>query len=339
MPADAHHRTVLVAINPRAASGGGAVAGRRTVAALRRAGWTVTALSEDSADALSVSVSAALAAEPHALVVVGGDGMVGLGTNLVARSDVPLGIVPCGTGNDMARNLGLPVGDVEAALTRLVTALDAWVPGKTEGSIGAAFDASTRAPGRTSTGGEATAGPRRIDAALVTRADGHDTWFACALSAGFDAAVNERANRMRRPRGASRYVLALLRELVAFGPVDYLLTIDDRQERVPAVLVSVGNAGSIGGGMRITPDAVLDDGELDVLIVAPLSRLTFLRLFPRVFRGTHAALPQVRLLRATRIRIDAPTARRPIVAYADGERIGPLPVDIRVVPGALTVLV
>jgi diacylglycerol kinase (ATP) len=303
----ASSRTVVVATNPRAASGRGDEVGRRTVAALRRAGRHVTALQEDSADALVASVSVALAAGPDALVVVGGDGMVGLGTNLVAGTDIPLGIVPCGTGNDMARNLRLPVGDLDAALARLVPALDA--------------------------------SPRRIDAAQVTGADGRETWFACALSAGFDAAVNERANRMRRPRGASRYVLALLRELVTFGPVDYLLTIDGREERVPAVLVSVGNAGSIGGGMRITPDAVLDDGELDVLIVAPLSRLTFLRLFPRVFRGTHAGLPQVRLLRASSIRIDAPGAARGIVAYADGERLGPLPIDVRVVPGALNVLV
>ncbi|WP_108250067.1 diacylglycerol/lipid kinase family protein [Planctomonas deserti] len=310
MPAEAPARTIVVAINPDAASGRGAAVGARTVAALRRAGWIVTPLQEDSADALAAAVAVALAGGPRALIVVGGDGMVGLGANAVAGTDVPLGIVPCGTGNDMARNLGLPVGDVAAALSRLVAAL---------------------AP----SGG----GSRRIDAGLVTHADGRETWFACALSAGFDAAVNERANRMRRPRGASRYVLALLRELVTFGPVDYRLTIDGREEREPAALVSVGNAGSIGGGMRITPDAVLDDGALDVLIVAPVSRLTFLRLFPRVFRGTHAALPQVRLLRARAIRIAATGARGGIVAYADGERLGPLPLDIRVVPGALAVLV
>ncbi len=309
MPAEAPSRTLVVAINPRAASGRGAGVGSRTVAALRRAGWAVTPLQEDSSEALAAAVTAALAARPSALIVVGGDGMVGLGANAVAGTDVPLGIVPCGTGNDMARNLGLPVRDVPAALDRLVAALD--------GSLES---------------------PRRIDAGLVTGADGRDTWFACALSAGFDATVNERANRMRRPRGASRYVVALLRELVTFGPVDYTLTIDGREERVPAVLVSVGNAGSIGGGMRIAPDAVLDDGLLDVLIVAPLSRLTFLRLFPRVFRGTHAALPQVRLLRARSISIAAAGARAGIIAYADGERLGPLPLDIRVVPGALAVL-
>ena len=309
MPAEAPARTLVVAINPSAASGRGAGVGSRTVAALRRAGWAVIALEEDSADALAAAVAAALQTRPIALIVVGGDGMAGLGANAVAGTDVPLGIVPCGTGNDMARNLGLPVGDVTGALERLLAALNA------------SLDA-----------------PRRIDAGLVSGADGGDTWFACALSAGFDAAVNERANRMRRPRGAPRYVVALLRELVAFGPVDYVLTIDGREERIPAVLVSVGNAGSIGGGMRIAPDAELDDGLLYVLIVAPLSRLTFLRLFPRVFRGTHAALPQVRLLRARTIRIAATGARSGIVAYADGERLGPLPLDIRVVPGALAVL-
>jgi diacylglycerol kinase (ATP) len=319
MPADAPAAppacTVLVAVNPRAGAGRGADAGRRAVAALRRAGWAVIALHAESADALASSVGAALAGSPRALVVVGGDGMVGLGTNAVAGTDVPLGIVPCGTGNDMARNLGLPVGDLDAALARLTASLDAEVVPST---------------GR---------GVRRIDAGLVTGADGREKLFACALSAGFDAAVNERANGLRRPRGASRYVLALLRELVTFGPLDYVLTIDGREERVPAVLVSVGNAGSIGGGMRIAPDAVVDDGELDVLIVAPVSRLTFLRLFPRVFRGTHASLPQVRLLRASSIRIEAGGAGRDVIAYADGERLWPLPLDIRILPGALNVLV
>ena len=100
-------------------------------------------------------------------------------------------------------------------------------------------------------------------------------------------------------------------------------------------LISVGNNISIGGGMKVTPDALLDDGLLDVLIVKAISRTAFLRIFPRVFKGEHVSDPRVSIHRAKRVRIDAVD----VAAYADGERLGPLPVDIEVVPGALRMLV
>jgi len=154
------------------------------------------------------------------------------------------------------------------------------------------------------------------------------------LSAGFDAIVNERANRMRRPRGRSRYTIALLVELARLRPIEYRLVIDGEELRERALLVSVGNNTSLGGGMRVTPDALLDDGLLDVMIVRPLARLAFLRIFPRVFAGTHVTDPRVVMRRGRSIRIEADG----IVAYADGERIAPLPIDVTVEPGALRVL-
>jgi diacylglycerol kinase (ATP) len=221
---------------------------------------------------------------------------------LLAGTAIPLGIVPSGTGNDMARGLGIPVGDTGAALSCLLGAL--------------------------------ARPPRIIDAARISHGGGETTWFACVLSAGFDAIVNERANRMRWPRGKNRYLLALLRELVMLKPIEYRLEIDGVRSVTKAVLIAVGNNVSLGGGMKVTPDAKLDDGLLDVLVVTPLSRLGFLRIFPRVFSGTHVTDRRVSILRASHISIDADS----IVAYADGERVGPLPIQVEVVPACLRVL-
>lgn len=300
-------RRVVVAINPSASFGASRDVGPAVVQTLRAMGHEVTSLTEPDFESLFDSARAAVRGKPDALVVVGGDGMVNLGVNLVAGTRVPLGIVPSGTGNDMARGLGIPHDDTEAAIRFL---------------------------------GEALGQPaREIDAVRIRWTDEDGTpgerRFACALSAGFDAIVNERANLMRHPKGPSRYTLALLAELVRLKPFRYRVTFDGQLDEFDAVMVSVGNNVSLGGGMKITPDAVLDDGLLDIMIVKPLSRIAFLRLFPRVFQGTHTGLSIVEMRRARRIRIEADA---PIVVYADGERTAPLPVELEVEPRALRVL-
>jgi len=300
-------RRVVVAINPSASFGASRDVGPAVVQTLRAMGHEVTSLTEPDFDSLLDSARAAVRTRPDALVVVGGDGMVNLGVNLVAGTRVPLGIVPSGTGNDMARGLGIPHDDTEAAIRFL---------------------------------GEALERPaREIDAVRIrwTEDDGTvgERRFACALSAGFDAIVNERANLMRHPKGASRYILALLAELARLKPFRYRVTLDGETLELDALMVSVGNNVSLGGGMKITPDAVLDDGLLDVMLVKPLSRIAFLRIFPRVFQGTHTTATVVTMRRARRIRIEADAA---LVVYADGERIAPLPVELEVEPRALRVL-
>ena len=298
---------LVVAINPTASFGKGRNVGPAVVQTLRALGHDVTSLQEPDFEQLMASGRKAVASKPDALIVVGGDGMVNLGTNLVAKTKVPLGIVPSGTGNDMARGLGIPHDNTEKAIEALVIAL-----GK---------------PART------------IDAGRISYADPETgepstRWFACVLSAGFDSVVNERANRMQRPKGASRYMIALGLELVRLKPIPYRLVLDGTELVTRAMLVSVGNNVSIGGGMKVTPDALVDDGLLDVLVVRPLSRAAFVRIFPRVFKGTHISDPRVSIHRARRVRIESDVA----VAYADGERIGPLPVEIEVVPSALRLL-
>ncbi|HZK60162.1 MAG TPA: diacylglycerol kinase family protein [Cryobacterium sp.] len=291
---------IAVAINAYASFGTRSDVGPRVVTALVAAGHDVVALSEVNIDLLRREVRARIDAGIDVLVVVGGDGMVSLGTNEVAGTALPLGIVPCGTGDDLARGLGILLDDTDAAIRHLLAAL--------------------------------ARGPRAIDAALV-RHGGRSTWYAGVLSAGFDAVVNERANRMKRPRGKSRYTLAMLRELATFKPIRYRVTVDGVRRDLAAMLISVANNVSIGGGMLIAPDAVIDDGLLDLFIVTPMSRPAFLLVFPKVFSGTHTHLPQVEITRCRSVRIEADH----VIAYADGERIGPLPVQVDVVPGALLV--
>jgi diacylglycerol kinase (ATP) len=295
-------RRIVLAINPTASFGKGKHVGPLVTERLRAAGHEVTALAEASMADLASAARVALDRGTDALVVVGGDGMVHLGVNLVAGTGVPLGIVPSGTGNDTARGLGIPLGDPEAAITALLDAL-----------------------GRP---------PRMIDAGRIRSAD-RVVWFASILSAGFDAIVNERANKMRRPRGASRYTIALLRELAVLRPIKYRIELDGVARDTEAALLAVANNTSLGGGMLIAPDALLDDGMFDVVIVAPVSRLKFLRLFPKVFSGTHTGLDTVEVVRARHVRLQVDG----VVAYADGERVGPATdIEVEVEPGALAVL-
>lgn len=295
-----HVERLLVAVNPAASFGrnrevGGAVAER-----LVAAGYDVRLMREANLELLRRETEEAFAQGVDGLIVVGGDGMVSLGVNVLAGSDVPLGLVAAGTGNDFARGLGVPFDDPARAIDALVEAL---------GRPASAVDVGIARHGE-----------------LATR-------YGVVLSAGFDAIVNERANRMVRPRGPSRYLFALVRELWTFRAREYALEIDGVRRTQRAMLVSVANTPSLGGGLRIVPEAELTDGLLDVFIVHPLSRAALLRVLPRVYAGEHVDHPAVEFVRARRVRIEADD----VVAYADGERIGPLPVDVEVAPGALRV--
>ncbi|WP_051389091.1 diacylglycerol kinase family protein [Arthrobacter sp. 35W] len=306
---------IAVAINPRAAFGASTHAGETVVARLRAAGHQVAVLRRGSYAKLAAAVETELAAGAQAVVVVGGDGMVHLGVNAVAGSDVPLGIIPAGTGNDTARGLGISLKGIDAAVDQFLAATAA---GPRTIDLGLLERAGAETAGPGGAGGSAL--PSRI-------------WFAGALSAGFDALVNERANRWRFPRGKARYNLAILRELATLKPLHYRLVVDGVPEELDAVLISISNGISIGGGMKITPDARYDDGMLDLFIVSPLSRLTFLAIFPRVFAGRHTTHPAVQIRRVRSVSIDADA----VVGYADGERVGPLPATVTAAPGALKV--
>lgn len=287
-------REVVVLTNPAAGKGRAARVRDTALPLLRDAGWSVRSLQGRTADETLDLARAAVADGADALVVCGGDGMVHLALQAVADTAVPLGILPAGTGNDVARYLDLPRNDPAAAAQRLAR----WRP------------------------------------RLMDLARSGDRWFVTVLAAGFDAVVNERANAMTWPRGQMRYNLATLAELRTFAPLPYVLDLDGEQVQTDAMLVAVGNGPSFGGGLRIAEGAVLDDGLLDVVVIGPMSKLELVRTYPKLFKGTHVHHPQYQRHRVKKVTVAAPG----VVAYADGERFGALPLTVECVPGAVTVL-
>ncbi|MGM1059201.1 diacylglycerol/lipid kinase family protein [Saccharothrix sp. Mg75] len=157
-------------------------------------------------------------------------------------------------------------------------------------------------------------------------------WFATVLCAGFDSAVNERANAMRRPSGPRRYDLAILAELAALRPEHLVVETEDTVVELDALLVAVGNTTSYGGGIPVCPDASTADGLFDLTVVAAAPRRALLRMLPTLRTGRHVEHPAVRTLRARSVRLTGPSW----VAYADGERVREVPLDVECVPGALT---
>ncbi|PGH51244.1 diacylglycerol kinase [Streptomyces sp. Ru87] len=290
---------ITLFVNPTAGRGRGARAAQ-PAAALRAAGHSVrTVLGTDADDAVD-RAREAVRAGTGALVAVGGDGMVSLALRAVAGTDVPLGVVAVGTGNDFARAHGLPVRDPAAA-------------------------------GRAAAAALKEHGGRPVD---LGRAG--ERWFGTVLASGFDSRVNDRGNRLRWPAGRFRYDVALLAELAALRPVPYRIGLDGAPpEEVEATLVAVGNGPSYGGGMRICAGARCDDGLFDITVVGPCSRRTLLRVFPRVYRGTHLTHPAVTVHRVRSVTLEAAG----ITAYADGEPLGPLPLTAETVPGAVRLLV
>lgn len=287
-------------VNPTSGKNTGARVGIEALTLLRAAGVDILDLSAaDARSAMEQGRAAIAAGAVDRIVVAGGDGMVHLGANLCAGTGVPLGIIAAGTGNDIARELGLPVRDAAKSVERILSG-----------------------------------GTRVVDVARHTTPTGEVRWFLGVLAAGFDAIVNERANQWRWPKGPMRYNLAILRELPVFRAIPYVLVLDGRRVETEAMLVAVGNGPAYGGGMRVTPHAEFDDGLLDVLVLHKISTPEFLRVFPSVFKGTHVNHPAVEILQARSVRLEATG----IVSYADGERFVPLPMTMEVVPGALTVL-
>ncbi len=300
-------RSVTVLTNPTAGGGHAPWAAAAAVTRLRELGVTVTEIEGRTADEALELARKAVAAGTDALVAAGGDGLVSIAWQALAQTGTPLGIIPGGTGNDHARLFHIPVDNA-------VTAADIIADGEVA----------------------------TIDLAKVG-----DRWFGTVLSSGFDALVTDRANRMRWPKGPMRYNVAMLVELAQLKPIPYRIVLDDRTVELDATMVSVGNGTSYGGGMLITPNAVLDDGLLDVTVVKSGGRLKLVRLFPTVYKGTHVELDEVETYRTRTLRLEAPIPGRsagsargiPVTSYADGEFVGQLPLDIEAVPGAGRVIV
>jgi diacylglycerol kinase (ATP) len=150
------------------------------------------------------------------------------------------------------------------------------------------------------------------------------------LSTGFDALVNNLANRINWPRGQMKYTLATLLTLARFKPIPYELIIDGKQLKQDFMLLSVANGETYGGGMRICPDASNSDGIFDILLVHPVSKIVLLSIFPKVFTGKHVPHPKIDIIRWKKVQLSADAS-----AFADGEFVSKLPIEITNVKNAL----
>lgn len=295
-------------VNPSAAQGTAHRTGRQVGHLLRLAGISVVDLSGPSRGVARARAEE-IRDELTALVVVGGDGTVALGAEIVAGTPVRLGIVPAGSGNDFARALGLAVDDPESSTRALLHALSRPVV--------------------------------TIDAIELTsvgeHAAPHRSLALGNVNLGFDALVNARANSARLGL-TSRYTSALLRELASFTALPFWMEIDGG-ERIArdAQVVSLCSSGVFGGGMRFVPEARVDDGRLELATVSGLNRLQLLRFFPRVFSGTHTSLEAMEI-RPVRELVIGLRHGRSLRAYADGEARTTLPLRARVLPGAVRLL-
>lgn len=279
-----------IAINPTSGHGRGAVVGRVVVDYFSQKGLDYQVFSGSSAGDLRNNLDQFLINQDcDGVVSVGGDGLAHLILQLVVPRNIPFAAIPAGTGNDIVRTLGWSLNDFNHYLDRIT---------------------STKA--------------RPIDLGNVD-----SEWFAAILSTGFDSVVNERANSLRWPKGPQRYNVAIALELGKFTPLEYEITTDTATFTTAAMLIAIGNGRSYGGGMYVCPHAQLHDGLFDVMILEPVSKVEFLKVFPKVYSGSHLTHPKVRTLRTRRISISAEA-----IAYADGERIGSAPISAECVSNA-----
>jgi diacylglycerol kinase (ATP) len=291
---------VTMLTNPASGHGNAPHAAERACAQFQRRGVDVVEIVGKDAEHARRLIDEAVVHGTDALVIAGGDGVISLALQALARSDIPLGIVPAGTGNDHAREYGLPTQDPEAAAD---VVCDGWA--------------------------------ETVDLGRIRGSDGAEKWFGTVMAAGFDSLVSDRANRMRWPHGRMRYNLAMLAELSQLRPLPFRLVLDDEKEIVTDLtLAAFGNTRSYGGGMLICPNADHADGQLDITIVRSGSRTRLVRLFPTVFNGTHVELAEVTTDHAKTVRVESPG----INAYADGEFACALPVEVSAVSGALKIL-
>jgi diacylglycerol kinase (ATP) len=270
-------------INPVSGQGKGTTIGTYVAGFLSQRSIDYTIVTGNSSVALTDHLQIFIEKNPdcEGVIAVGGDGLLHIILQKVVPAQIPFTIIPAGTGNDFVRTLGWDLEDMDEQLESVTT---------------------TR--------------PTSIDLGLV---DGE--WFGAILSTGFDSVVNEKANTMQWPKGPMKYNAAIAIALPRFKPRHYEITLDDRTMSTEAMLIAVSNGRSYGGGMLVCPNASISDGYFDVMVLHPVTKFEFLKVFPKVFAGTHLTHPAVEIVRSKTVRIESKA-----VAYADGERIGQLPV-------------
>jgi diacylglycerol kinase (ATP) len=259
--------------------------------------------------------------EADAILIFGGDGTIHRHLAQLVTMQLPVLIVPCGSGNDFARALNL---------RGVRDSLGAWGKFCSGGKNVWTIDLGVITP---SIAGQ--------DAGEATAPHGTGHYFCCVGGVGLDAEISRRANRLPRwLRARGGYALSLLPALWKFAPIAVTISLPGIGNPPTlgnkSMMVTFANAPSYGGGMKIAPHARLDDGQLDICVVGHMNKLKLFCLFPTVYFGRHLKIPQVGYFQANRLRLETD---EPQSVYADGEDVCRTPIDVSVARSALRVIV
>lgn len=296
---------VLLAVIFNPAAGRGRVSRAQLKARLSHhaAGAPFRVWATQNADDAALLAARALDEGAQIVAAAGGDGTLGEVAGVVHKRGAVLGVLPLGTGNDFARALGVGT-DLDRAIETLFRGQK-----------------------------------RTVDGALATL--GERTWFWINIAGcGFDALVARRINAARfhpfwkHCKGDVAYVAAVALELRTLRAANLRLILDGQTIERRAILCAIANATSYGGGMKVAPDARLDDGLFDICLIKEASVGEFVRAFPSVFRGEHLNHPKVEMFRARRVEVASEMA---LPVLVDGEVRGQTPVVLEIVPAALQI--
>ena len=294
---------VCLIVNPAAGGGKSARLAPEMERALRQEGLTVRReQTRDLEHARTLAREAAAAGE--VIVTLSGDGLLGVVADaLREHPGAVIGVLPGGRGNDLARVLGIPE-DAHKACATIASGV-----------------------------------PRPVDLGFVDEpgAPGGGRAFVGIASAGFDSEANRIANEAPSWLGGLVYAYGALRALISWRPARFEIELQPSGERrsFTGYTIAAANSRAYGGGMFLAPEAMLDDGLLEVVVTEHVGKLSFLANLPKVFKGEHVLLPSVHVFRAEEVLI---SADRPFTLYADGDPIGELPVRVRALAGAATII-
>ena len=286
----------LIFINP-ASAGGKAIASRDEISSeLDRLGVDHDIHMTKSLEDLVATTRKGLDSDYSNFIAVGGDGTLHHMVNVLAGSNKNLGVIPMGSGNDIAINLGIP-SDIKKCC-RIIKDQNV----------------------------------KKLDLGLIN--DKH--YYLCIAGSGFDSEVNDLANNTRYPiKGPSKYTYSVYKTLLTFQSKEFTVTSDGDGRSIYGMMIACANLPSYGGGMKIAPDASASDGLFDICIIKRMSKLHFIKVFPKVFEGKHTDDPSVEIFRTREMKLESDYD---FSVFADGEYICKLPAVFKIAPGKLNFL-
>lgn len=296
--------------NPNAGNGKGSKDRDRISDILSRNGIRFTSLTTTGRGKATEFTREVIAGGCRKIISIGGDGTLHEIINGVFTQDnclpkeVTIGLIPVGTGNDWGRMFGIPL--------------------VYEGAAGVIKEGKTLLH----------------DIGVIDYFSGNEklrTWFINIAGVGFEAAVIKRTNRQKEKGRSSKaiYLFNLLTSLISYSNTPVEITIDGKSSRTKVFSINIGNGRYCGGGMRQTPDALPDDGLLDITVIKELGKLEIIRSLSMLYDGTVLSHPKIDGFRTTALKVISDNT---LLIEADGELLGHTPAEFSIIPSAINII-